>query len=164
MAVRLNCVDDADGFDAFVSARLSALLRYGRALTGDEDRAADLVQDALERVLGRWAAVVDHEAYVRRVMLTRNISMWRRVRREWPMAEMPEDAYTTPEPNAELFMALRSLPPRQRAVIALRYLDDLTEAETARILGCSVGTVKSQHSDGIKKLRSLLAPVTEDVS
>lgn len=154
----------ADGFDAFVSARLPALLRFGRALTGDQHRGADLVQDALERVLARWADVVDAEAYVRRVMVTRNVSSWRRVRREWPTAEVPEGTYTTPERHAELFVALKSLPPRQRAVVALRYLEDLTEVETARILGCSVGTVKSQHSDAMKRLRTLLAPTREDVS
>jgi len=157
-------VSAADGFDAFVSSRLPALLRFGRALTGDEHRAADLVQDALERVLARWAGVVDPEAYVRRVMFTRNVSSWRRVRREWPTAEVPERIYSTPERDAELFVALRSLPPRQRAVVALRYLEDLTEVETARILGCSVGTVKSQHSDAMKRLRTLLVQTREDVS
>ena len=76
---------DDDAFDAFVAARLPHLLRLGRALTGDEQRGADLVQDALERALVRWRRLDDPEAFVRRAMVNRSISVWRKVRRERPL-------------------------------------------------------------------------------
>jgi RNA polymerase sigma-70 factor (sigma-E family) len=149
---------DSEAFDAFVRARLPHLLRLGRALTGSEQAGADLVQDALERTLTRWSRVRsdDPEGYVRRVMVTRNVSAWRRIRRERLTAEVPERGYDDPEVDQEVWAALATLPPRQRAVLALRYLEDLTEAQTAAVLGVSVGTVKSQASRGMDKLRALL--------
>lgn len=150
---------DRDAFDAFVKARLPHLLRLGRALTGSEHAGADLVQDALERSLMRWSRIEsdDPEGYVRRVMVTRNISAWRRVRRERLSAEVPETSYDDPQADPALWAALAQLPPRQRAVIALRYYEDLTEAQTAALLGVSAGTVKSQASRAMARLRELLA-------
>ncbi len=150
---------DRDSFDAFVRARLPHLLRLGRALTGSEQAGADLVQDALERSLMRWSRIdsEDPEGYVRRVMVTRNISAWRRVRRERLTADVPETSYDDPQADPALWAALAQLPPRQRAVIALRYYEDLTEAQTAHLLGISAGTVKSQASRAMAKLRELLA-------
>lgn len=150
-------------FEHYVRARLPHLLRFGRALTGSEAAAADLVQDALERVLPRWEKVTsregDPEKYVRRVMVTRNISMWRRVRREWLTSELPDAGSVDVEPawEGEMWQALSQLPPRQRAVLALRYYENLSEDEIAEVLGISRGTVKSQASRAIEKLRTTLA-------
>lgn len=150
-------------FDEFVYARLPGLLRFGMALTGSEAKAADLVQDALERTLLRWPKVVsgegDPERYVRRVMVTRNISAWRRVRRERLGAVVPDRGTVDPEPtwDSEVWRAMAELPPRQRAVIALRFYEDLSEEEIARVLGISKGTVKSQASRAMSKLRAALA-------
>jgi RNA polymerase sigma-70 factor (sigma-E family) len=126
-------------FDDFVHARHSNLLRFGRALTGDEDRGADLVQDALVRALPHWDRIrsEDPEGYVRRVMVNRNISIWRSLRHERLTDEPPDAGILDAEPDQALFAALRRLPPRQRTVIALRYLSDQTEAQTAALMGCS---------------------------
>ncbi len=155
---------DSESFDAFVRGRLPSLLRLGRALTGSDQAGADLVQDALERTLVRWGRIEsdDPEGYVRRVMVTRNISLWRRVRRERLTAEVPETAYEDPVGDPALWAALAELPPRQRAVIVLRYYEDLTEVQTADALEVSVGTVKSQASRAMAKLRTLLAERTGD--
>jgi RNA polymerase sigma-70 factor (sigma-E family) len=145
------------GCDAFVRARLPQLVKFARALTGDDHAAADLVQDALEQLIPRWSRLSgDPEAYVRRVMVHRRVSVWRKVRRERLTDRLPEYAVSTPGHDEELFAALRQLPRGQRAVIALRYLEDLTEVETAKVLGCSVGTVKSQSSRAMARLRTLL--------
>lgn len=145
-------------FDDFVRARLPALLQLGRALTGDEHRAADLVQDALERALPKWDRIraADPEGYVRRIMVNRNISVWRSLRRERLVPDTPDRGAEDRLHDAALFAALRRLPPRQRTVIALRYLADRTEAQTAELMGCSVGTVKRQASVAMGTLRSLL--------
>ena len=150
-----------EGFDAFVRARLPSLLRFGRALTGSEHAGADLVQDALEVALVRWSKVAerDPEAYIRKVMVNRNISVWRKWRREQLVERLPESGYVDREWDDTVLVALRALAPRQRAVIALRYLTDLTEAQTAEVLGCSVGTVKRQSSDAMARLRTLLPEV-----
>ncbi|UYM04538.1 SigE family RNA polymerase sigma factor [Solicola gregarius] len=160
-------VSDVDAtFDAFVRARLPDLLRFGRMLTGSDEAAADLVQDALERTIMHWSRVEsrdDPEGYVRRVMVNRNISIWRRLRRERITDTLPDDGYVDRHRDRELWEALLTLPPRQRAVIALRYYEDKTEADVAAILGCSVGTVKSQASKAITKLRALV-PTFADAS
>jgi RNA polymerase sigma-70 factor (sigma-E family) len=145
-------------FDDFVRARLPHLVRFGRALTGDAERGADLVQDALVRVLPRWDRIRsdDPEGYVRRVMVNRNISVWRSRRRERLAAEPPEGSVEDRVRDQALWSAMRALPPRQRTVIALRYLADQTEAQTAALMGCSVGTVKSQAHDAMQTLHDLL--------
>ncbi len=149
-------------FDAFVQARHMALLRFAHALTGDAELAADLVQDALVRGGLAWSRVRrrdDPEGYVRRIILTRYVSWWRRVRRERLVAAVPEAGYDTPPasgPDETLWRLLATLPPRQRAVIVLRFYEDLTEVEVARVLDCSVGTVKSNGSRGLARLRRAL--------
>jgi RNA polymerase sigma-70 factor (sigma-E family) len=145
-------------FDDFVRARLPHLLRFGRALTGDEHRGADLVQDALERALPRWRRIesANPEGYVRRIMVNRNISVWRSLRRERLTDQPPESAGLDPVRDQGLWAAVRRLPPRQRTVIALRYMADQTEAQTAALMGCSVGAVKSQTFTAMQTLRSLL--------
>jgi RNA polymerase sigma factor (sigma-70 family) len=89
-------------------------------------------------------------------MVNLEVSWWRSRRREWLGADPPERAIIDSLPNRALRVALWKLPPRQRAVVALRYLEDLTECETAGVLGCSVGTVKSQTAKAITKLRPTL--------
>lgn len=144
-------------FDSFVRARLPHLIKFGCALTADEHAAADLVQDALERTLLKWSRINgDPEPYVRRAMVNRSISVWRKFGRERVTDRVPERPIEDCVPDPALFEALRKLPARQRAVIALRYLEDLTEAETAHVLGCAVGTVKSQSSSAMTTLRTLL--------
>jgi len=148
-------------FDGFVRARHPALLRYGHILTGDPHSAADLVQDALERTGLRWSKVLrqdDPEGYVRRVMVNRHISIWRRLRREHLVAVAPESVATDAPAHVDdaMWLALATLPPRQRAVLVLRYYEDLSEAEIASVLGCATGTVKSQAVKGLATLRAAL--------
>jgi RNA polymerase sigma-70 factor (sigma-E family) len=160
-----DSLPEAD-FGEFVRAVLPGLLRYGHALTGNPHDAADLVQSVLEKVGSRWDSVVrrtgDPLAYVRKAMANANVSRWRRHRRESLVAELPEAAAVGGDladrfAGEPLWQALRGLPPRQRAVIVLRYYDDLSEAEIADILGISRGTVKSQASKAMHTLRERLA-------
>jgi RNA polymerase sigma-70 factor (sigma-E family) len=145
------------GFASYVDARLPHLIKFGCALTADEHAAADLVQDALERALLHWSRIQgDPEPYVRRIMVNRSISIWRKFGRERATDHVPEQPVDDSRHDEALFAALRLLPPRQRAIIALRYLEDLTEAEVAQVLGCAVGTVKSQSNSAIAKLRIVL--------
>jgi RNA polymerase sigma-70 factor (sigma-E family) len=150
-------------FDEFARARMPELLRFGHALTGSPHAAADLVQDALERTMLAWPRVEkqgDPEGYVRRIMVNRNISIWRRRRRETLVLEVPEDggrrAAGAQEPvmrDLALWDRIRALPPRQRTVIVLRYYEDMSEAQIASVMGSSVGTVKSQASRALAALR-----------
>lgn len=150
------------GFRDYVAARQRALLRTARMLTGDEQLAEDLVQTTLERVWPHWQRVAgdrDPDAYVRRVMVNTYSSWWRRKwRGEQSTSDLPEITTANDDfARADLTDALRrllpTLPPRQRAVLVLRYYEDLTEAATADVLGCSVGTVKSQTSKALARLR-----------
>ncbi|MGH3505822.1 MAG: SigE family RNA polymerase sigma factor [Nocardioidaceae bacterium] len=146
-------------FDAFVRARLPELLRFGRALTGSPEAAADLVQDALERTMLAWNRIEqqgDPEGYVRRVMVNRNISVWRKFGREHSTDVVYDRGVEDSHFDTDLWQALQRLPARQRAVIALRYYEDMSEADIARTLGCSAGTVKSQASKAMAKLRELV--------
>lgn len=154
--------DDAS-FDAFVGGRSAALLRSAYLLTGDAGRAEDLLQTALAKVWPRWRQVNrggHGEAYVRRVLYTTYVSWWhRRWNDETPVAEPPDqpdslDAYAEADRRAALLDMLAELPRRQRAIVVLRYFEDLTEAETARLLGCSIGTVKSQNARALARLRT----------
>lgn len=156
--------DDGAAFASFVAARSAALLRTAWLLTGSEASAQDLVQTALMKTWSRWSQVLSQqapEAYVRRVMVSTFLS-WRR-RRWW--FERPSDATVLPElagpdqtASVELRMvlqaALRSLSRGQRAVLVLRYFEDLSEAQTASLLGCSLGTVKSQTARAMTRLRT----------
>lgn len=152
-------------FDAFVRARRRALLRTAYLLTGQHADAEDLVQAALVKVVPHWRKISDHpEPYVRRVLARESVSRWRRRRwREVISDDLPEGASLDPDVAAreDLRRALALLAPRQRAVIVLRYFEDLTEAETADALGIAVGTVKSQARDALRVLRERM-PALED--
>lgn len=151
-----------DDFREFVTARWSGLLRTAYLLTGDRARAEDLVQSALVRAHRHWPAVRREgtaEAYVRKIMVNLNTDWWRRLgSRERRVESVPDsrhavDAYAAFELRDELWAALQQLPTRMRAALVLRFFEDLSEAETAAVLGCSVGTVKSQCSRGLARLR-----------
>jgi RNA polymerase sigma-70 factor (sigma-E family) len=152
-------------FDAFFRERVPALLRAAYLLTGDRHLAEDLVQDALARTCRVWRRLADGgnpEAYARRVMYHLQISRWRRKRlAEVASAELPERAFQRDHAvdiaeRLSLRAALLALPPRQRAVIVLRYFEDQTEAQTAEILGCQIGTVKSNAFRALSRLRQLV--------
>lgn len=156
-----------DSFDQYVAARRAALLRTAYLLTGTHEDAEDLVQVALVKAVPHWKRIAEHpEPYVRKVLAREAISRWRRRRwREVPTALVPETAVAGPAADrVVLQQALARLAPRQRAVVVLRYYDDLTERETAALLAISVGTVKSQARDGLARLRELVPDLRiEDV-
>lgn len=151
------------GFRHFVTARSPALVRSAWLLTGDLATAEDLVQTALAKVWSRWAQVNRQdapEAYVRRVMMSTFLT-WKRRRwhAELAFGELPDSAASQNdvhevELRASVAQALRCLPPRQRAVVVLRHFEDLSEAQVAEALRCSVGTVKSQNAKALKHLRT----------
>ena len=148
-----------DEFRAFVEGRSPAYL-----LTGDWGHAEDLVQTSLAKVYRVWGRVHDREnldSYVRRVMVNTYSSWWQRSwRGEHPTAALPDrpvdDSYAAVDQRDRLRRALKTLPTKQRAAVVLRHYDDQSEAEVARILSCSVGTVKSQTARGLARLRELL--------
>lgn len=153
--------DDAE-FEAFVADRSAALLRTAWLLTGSETSAQDLVQAALLKTWRRWAWVSRKDApevYVRRVMVSTLLS-WRR--RKWlgelPVASFGDaiggvDEASSIELRHDVRAALAGLSTGQRAVLVLRYFDDLSEAQTAAVMRCSVGTVKSQNARALARLR-----------
>jgi RNA polymerase sigma-70 factor (sigma-E family) len=148
-------------FEEFVAGRGQALQRFGYVLTGDWALAEDLVQTALAKAYPRWSRVVrdDPEAYVRKIMIN-TWSSWgrRRWRGELPALQLPEvaapDGFAGIDHRQVLRAALAQLPRRQRAVVVLRYHQDLSEAQVAELLGISVGTVKSQAARALASLRS----------
>jgi RNA polymerase sigma-70 factor (sigma-E family) len=156
---------DDESFVAFVADRGTALLRTASLLCASRADAEDLLQTALEKTYRHWARLStdsDPEPYVRRILVNLTISRARRWRilREVHMPSPPEvpaaSETHTVELRGALVEQLRRLGPRQRAVLVLRYWEDQTEAEIARTLGCSVGTVKSQAARGLARLRELL--------
>lgn len=156
--------DLATAFDAFVLRRHTDLVRFGYVLTGNRAGAEDLVQTALCRTYVRWDRLDDRgdpTAYVRRVMVNAHISWTRRLSsKELLFAEPPEgtgDEDGHDLERVQMWRQLAALPARMRAVLVLRFYEDLSEAETARVLGCAVGTVKSQTSRGLARLRRELA-------
>jgi RNA polymerase sigma-70 factor (sigma-E family) len=151
-------------FDTFVRERGAGLCRLAYLLTGDHQLAEDLVQTALAKVAPKWDRIAgkgDPGPYVRQVMLRTTIG-WRRRRwhGETPTAPLPErheaDATGAVETRERIRTALMTLPARQRAVVVLRFYDDRSEADVAALLGCKVGTVKSQASRALAKLRDVL--------
>jgi RNA polymerase sigma-70 factor (sigma-E family) len=149
---------DTAEFDRFVVARSQALLRTAYLLVRDEALAEDLIQTALTKAWFAWGRIEgEPERYVRRILVNTSASWWRRRwHRERPTADLPERAAPTARDTGgdrDLWDAVGRLPARQRAVVVLRYLEDRTEAETADLMGCSVGTVKSQCSKALAKLR-----------
>lgn len=154
---------DEDDFRAFVAARSSSLLWFAHVLTGDRQIAEDLVQTALAKTALAWPRLWrkdNPEGYVRRAIVTTHLNRLRR--RPWleqPQEHLPERATTPTDTLAErdaMWQALAELPPRQRAVLVLRYYEDLSEADIAEVLHCSRGTVKSQAVKGLHQLRAIV--------
>lgn len=151
---------DRDDFERYVRERSSRLLRTAYLLCRDWTAAEDLVQTALAKAWLAWRRVgANPDPYVYRILANTHASWWRRRwRGETPTEEVPEGA-AGEDPNDDLGTreavraALAALPPRQRAVIVLRYFEDLPDLTIAGILGCSVPTVRSQASRALAKLR-----------
>jgi RNA polymerase sigma-70 factor (sigma-E family) len=153
-------------FDAFVAGASDRLLRVAYLLCGDRGHAEDIVQTALMRTARHWSSAQEHpEAYARRVVVNLSKDRWRTISRR--PAELPlEIDVAVPATTAlldrdALVRATQQLPPGQRAVLVLRYLEDLSVEETATCLGCTTGTVKSQTSRALENLRSALIPTQE---
>lgn len=156
--------EDDDDFRAFVTRQWGPLTRTAYLLTGDRGQAEDLVQTALERTHRHWSRILRKDApevYVRRAMVNTATS-WRRRRRPVEIALLDADTAAAPDEYAraenrhQLLAALRRLPPKTRAILVLRYFEDLSEADIARVVGCSTGSVKSQASRGLARLRNEL--------
>lgn len=162
--------DRGGDFDAFVLGASSQLLRAAHLLTGDRGAAEDLVQDVLERLYVAWPRVQDPGAYVRRSLVHAAANRWRRLGRRPELPLSSADDPAVPDSSVQgaerdrLVVALTQLPPRQRAVVVLRFLQDQSEAQTAEALGVSPGTVKSQSSRALRRLRDLLVedPLVEE--
>jgi RNA polymerase sigma-70 factor (sigma-E family) len=155
-------VETMTDFDDFVAARSTHLLRTAYLLTHDHALAEDLLQTALAKAWFSWSRIQGApEPYVRKILVNTFASWWRR---KWnceqahadlpePEAEGRTDHHAAADQRHDLWDAMGRLPRRQRAVIVLRFVEDLSEAETARLLGISTGTVKSQTSKALAKLR-----------
>ncbi|WP_346620663.1 SigE family RNA polymerase sigma factor [Blastococcus montanus] len=153
---------DDDAFEAFVAARSGELLRTAVLLTRDRGHAEDLLQTALVKAYRRWGRISgDPFPYVRRVLVTSAASWWR-LRSTQEIVSLPAHDPATPDgtdavaERERLAEALATLPPRMRAVLVLRYAEDLSEAATAELLRCSVHTVRSQTVRGLARLRAVL--------
>jgi RNA polymerase sigma-70 factor (sigma-E family) len=160
-----------DDFRSYVAGRSAALLRTAYLLTGNRADAEDLLQTALAKTYLSWERIRDREAvdgYVRRVMVNTQTSWWRRRRvDEHPTGDLPDrgsgrDGTADLDLHDALWTALSTLPKRQRAMVVLRYYEDLSEAETARVMGVSIGTVKSTTSRALAKLREDSSLLTGD--
>lgn len=168
-------MDEADGgkvgvddeakarFGEFARARTAALIRVAYLLTGDQHAAEDLVQSALAKTYARWGSIrhEDPEGYVRTVMYREQVSWWRRRRHRETVVGTPVDrACPDGSEGVDLRLAMRDallrLPPAHRAVLVLRYFEDLTESQVAEVLDCSVGTVRSRTHRAVSRLRELL--------
>ena len=155
---------DEAGFSAYVQGGTRRHLRTAYLLTGNAADAEDLLQTALARLMGVWDRVSrsgDVDGYLRRVLVNAHVSRGRRLwRREQPTGSLPDlpgrDPYVSLDERDRLRRALTCLSPGERAAVVLRHIEDLPEAEVARLLGCSVGTVKSQSARGLAKLRRSL--------
>jgi len=154
-------------FAEYMAARQPSLLRTAYVLTGNRETAEELVQASLVKLYLSWDKVRSRDSidgYVRRVMVNENNSLWRRAwkRREVTVPELPDQPHE-PEGSAlgtssEVWQFVQTLPRRQRAVVVLRFYEELSEAEVADVLGISVGTVKSQSSRALAALRSRMQP------
>ncbi|MEU0559363.1 SigE family RNA polymerase sigma factor [Dactylosporangium maewongense] len=154
------------GFEAFVAARGVGLVRFAVLLTGDDHRAEDLVQEALAKAYLRWEGirrVDDPEVYVRRLILNGSRSWWRRrANREVPVERAPEavaagDLSGEAADRDELWRLVAALPFKQRAVVVLRYYEDLDDAAIARVLECSQTTVRTHAMRALHRLRARLS-------
>ena len=160
--------DHEQEFEAWALSRQRGFLRAAILLTGEQSSAEDLVQDALLKVADRWSRL-RHEApdaYARRIIYNGAVSRWRRWRREAPSAELPDagapgqsEAWLA---GADVRAALQALTPRQRAVLVLRYYEDLSEQQIAETLGVTTGTVKSQAHVAMRRLREEFAVLTAE--
>ena len=160
--IHAGATDRVAEFEDFVASRSRRLLTTAYLLTHDHGRAEDLLQTSLAKLWLAWSRVDEPDAYVRKVMVTTYASWWRRKwRGERPSDTLPETDVHDPTRDPDMWSAIARLPRGQRAVLVLRFYEDLTEAETARVLDCSVGTVKSQSSKGLAKLRTDAALVRE---
>ncbi len=151
-------------FSSYVRARGPVLLRTARSLTANPSDAEDLLQTALTKTYVAWERIEDHRAldgYVRRALVNTRTSQWRKRKvDEFACEEVPErEAAPAPDPAEQqtlhdaMWRAVLKLPDRQRAMVVLRYYEDLSEAQTAEVLGVSIGTVKSAVSRALGKLR-----------
>lgn len=154
-------------FEDYVTARWAALYRTAHLVCGDPGVAEDLLQAALVKVMTQWARVAradSPDAYVRRIVLNELLTERRRGARRAarqhlvPVDTTVQDLSTTSATRLDLWHQVQQLPPRQRAVLVLRYYEDLTEAEIADALGISPGTVKSQASHALRALRAQQSP------
>lgn len=162
--VKAQAQQDKDAeFEAYMAARQPSLLRTAYLISGDRHTAEDLVQTALAKLYLSWDRVHDRhmlDGYVRRIIVNEHNSLWRRAwkKRELSTDTLPDDRTVTHEHDEgkrdALWEFVQTLPRRQRAVIVLRYYEDLSEAEIAETLGVSVGTVKSQASRALAAMRS----------
>lgn len=153
-------------FEEFVAGRAGALGRVAYLLTGNHHDAEDLLQTALAKAAVHWERLDVPEAYVRRALYTQAVSRWRTLRRRpGERAGYPLPEVAAPDVDTDLRLvleqALRRLTPRQRAVLVLRFYEDRSERETAEILGCAVGTVKSQTRHALDRLRALNPELAE---
>jgi RNA polymerase sigma-70 factor (sigma-E family) len=165
--VRVDSRSEREFLD-FVTARSHALFRVAFALTGHQQAAEDLLQSALAKTALRWRSIESGpEAYVRKVLYHEHVSWWRRrSSAELPVAVIPDrggsrDLSQDAILRLTVTRALLRLGRRQRAVLVLRFLEDLSEAEVARIMGCSPGTVASQTSRALARLRQLAPELRE---
>jgi len=153
-----------DEFAEFAAGALPSLLRFAHVLTGDPSAAEDLVQTSLGRCLRAWRLrqIDDPQAFVRKIMVNRYATWHRRHSRRETIVAYPPDSITDDmsgrvDERDAISRALLSLPPRQRAVIVLRYYADLSEQEIAAVMGIAPGTVKSQASRAVRRLAVVLA-------
>jgi RNA polymerase sigma-70 factor (sigma-E family) len=149
-------------FEQYMAARQPSLLRTAYLLTGDRHSAEDLVQTSLAKLYLSWDKVQRRElidGYVRRIMVNENSSLWRRAwKRKEIATDVPPDRVGVEDhpdhgESSALWEFVQTLPRKQRAVVVLRYYEDLSEPEVAEVLGISVGTVKSQSSRALAALR-----------
>jgi RNA polymerase sigma-70 factor (sigma-E family) len=157
--------------EELLATRGEHLRRTATLLAGGPDDGEDLLQAALERMFRRWRTpITDSEGYLRRTMYNLAADGWRR-RQSWrakvPLLSQPT---TTPDPTDavdnrdHLIQLLRALPPRQRTTIVLRYWEDMSEEDAARVMGCTPGTVKAAASRGLARLRELSEPTERNLS
>lgn len=151
------------GLEAFVAERGQSLLATAALLAGGREEGQDLLQEGLERLMRNWHRLQgDPEGYLRRTLYHLAVDHWRRRARRaatrLPPAPQTSDGVDRVPLRAALVAALAALPPKQRAAVVLRYWEQFTESEAADVLGCSVGTVKSNASRGLARLRELTAP------
>lgn len=152
-----------------LAAKGEHLLRTAVLMTGSQQEGEDLLQAALERVFRRWRSISgDPEGYLRQTMYHLAADGWRRkdaLRSRLRLLGQPaahSDATDAVDQRDHLVRLLRELPPRQRTAIVLRYWEELTEAETAQAMGCSLGTVKSATSRGLRRLRELSGSAADE--